>query len=91
MLKLMKQCNKIEEIHEAEKKKSTNERLEKVVNEPARRQKIQETTTQVNPLTLLNGVVPGTKWCGLGDLAHDFHDLGPDKVKSYREWYDNVY
>lgn len=76
----MKQCNQVEEV---DKKKSTGEKLERVsTNEPAkRRQSVHEaTTTQApNPLTLLNGVVPGTKWCGLGDLAHNYHDLGPDK------------
>lgn len=79
MLKLMKQCNQVEE---AEKKKSNDAKPARVVssNKPARRQGNVETTTQpANPLTLLNGVVPGTKWCGLGDLAHDYHDLGPDK------------
>ncbi|XP_046981088.1 uncharacterized protein LOC124547812, partial [Schistocerca americana] len=28
--------------------------------------------------TLLSGVVPGTKWCGAGDIAETYHDLGND-------------
>ncbi|KAL4706063.1 hypothetical protein ACJJTC_001661 [Scirpophaga incertulas] len=29
-----------------------------------------------SPLTLLQGIIPGTKWCGTGDIAADYHDLG---------------
>lgn len=29
-----------------------------------------------NPFSFLSGVFPGTKWCGTGDIAKNFHDLG---------------
>lgn len=29
-----------------------------------------------SPLTLLQGIIPGTKWCGTGDIAANYHDLG---------------
>ncbi|XP_061716715.1 uncharacterized protein LOC133524607 isoform X1 [Cydia pomonella] len=32
-----------------------------------------------SPLTLLQGIIPGTKWCGTGDIASDYHDLGADR------------
>lgn len=32
-----------------------------------------------NPFSLLSGVFPGTKWCGTGDIAKNFHDLGEEK------------
>jgi len=32
--------------------------------------------TNINMWTLLKGIVPGTKWCGLNDLAENYHDLG---------------
>ncbi|XP_013188261.1 uncharacterized protein LOC106133170 isoform X2 [Amyelois transitella] len=32
-----------------------------------------------SPLTLLQGIIPGTKWCGTGDIAADYHDLGADR------------
>ncbi|CAH0585429.1 unnamed protein product [Chrysodeixis includens] len=32
-----------------------------------------------SPLTLLQGIIPGTKWCGTGDIATDYHDLGADR------------
>ncbi|XP_043228457.1 uncharacterized protein LOC122384783 [Amphibalanus amphitrite] len=52
---------------------------------------------------LLRGLVPGTKWCGLGDTAEGWNDLGtnaeldrccrthdlcPVKVKAYKRRYD---
>ncbi|XP_015523893.2 group 3 secretory phospholipase A2 [Neodiprion lecontei] len=30
----------------------------------------------INPLSLLFGILPGTKWCGTGDIADNYHDLG---------------
>ncbi|XP_052753451.1 uncharacterized protein LOC113513394 isoform X2 [Galleria mellonella] len=32
-----------------------------------------------SPLTLLQGIIPGTKWCGTGDIAANYHDLGADR------------
>ncbi|XP_043264352.1 uncharacterized protein LOC122404466 isoform X1 [Colletes gigas] len=29
-----------------------------------------------NSLSLLSGILPGTKWCGTGDIAENYHDLG---------------
>ncbi|XP_044730991.1 uncharacterized protein LOC123294006 [Chrysoperla carnea] len=28
--------------------------------------------------SVLNGIAPGTKWCGSGDIAVNYHDLGTD-------------
>uniref|UniRef100_A0A4Y0BJB1 Phospholipase A2 n=1 Tax=Anopheles funestus TaxID=62324 RepID=A0A4Y0BJB1_ANOFN len=28
--------------------------------------------------SLLSGIIPGTKWCGTGDIAESYHDLGED-------------
>ncbi|XP_012285622.1 uncharacterized protein LOC105702550 [Orussus abietinus] len=57
----------------------------------------------VNPLTLFSGILPGTKWCGSGDIATNYHDLGqearidrccrthdhcPAKVRAQRTRYD---
>lgn len=30
-----------------------------------------------NFISVWKGIVPGTRWCGLGDSALDYHDLGP--------------
>ncbi|KAK2714551.1 hypothetical protein QYM36_008942 [Artemia franciscana] len=31
-----------------------------------------------NTWTLLNGILPGTKWCGRGDVAKSYEELGPE-------------
>ncbi|XP_039300903.1 phospholipase A2 phospholipin-like [Nilaparvata lugens] len=31
-----------------------------------------------NPSTLLSGILPGTKWCGSGDIAETYYDLGTE-------------
>lgn len=55
--------------------------------------------------TLWSGIIPGTKWCGLGDIASSYEDLGthvtvdvccrahdhcPVKLKAFRTGYDLV-
>lgn len=55
-----------------------------------------------SPLTLLSGIIPGTKWCGTGDIASTYadlgaqtqmdrccrsHDLCPVKVRAYQMRY----
>lgn len=36
-----------------------------------------------NPFSLFSGVFPGTKWCGTGDIARNFHDLGTVGVTNF--------
>ncbi|KXJ73633.1 hypothetical protein RP20_CCG015351 [Aedes albopictus] len=31
-----------------------------------------------SPFSLFSGIIPGTKWCGTGDIADTYHDLGED-------------
>lgn len=31
-----------------------------------------------NPLSLFSGIIPGTKWCGTGDIASTYHELGTE-------------
>ncbi|XP_058444933.1 uncharacterized protein LOC131426315 [Malaya genurostris] len=31
-----------------------------------------------SPFSLLSGIIPGTKWCGTGDIADTYYDLGDD-------------
>lgn len=59
-------------------------------------------TKPLSLLTMLKGIVPGTKWCGVNDIANNYHDLGEDfeldkccrahdhcpvKIKSFSENY----
>lgn len=67
MVKLMSQCTEVE----------NNNR------KPARSQSVRSSGLgkglfTINPLTLLSGIIPGTKWCGTGDIADHYHDLGQD-------------
>ncbi|CAB3387398.1 Hypothetical predicted protein [Cloeon dipterum] len=32
-----------------------------------------------NPVAIFSGIVPGTKWCGTGDIAATYYDLGTEK------------
>lgn len=29
-----------------------------------------------NPFSVFSGIIPGTKWCGTGDIATTYSDLG---------------
>ncbi|XP_060522971.1 uncharacterized protein LOC132699973 isoform X2 [Cylas formicarius] len=75
MLTLMDQCKELEDIkhttkHEEETKNSTSEDQGRSI-------------LTNDPFTLLRGIIPGTKWCGTGDIAKDYFDLGAEtKVDS---------
>ncbi|XP_064459882.1 group 3 secretory phospholipase A2-like [Ornithodoros turicata] len=62
-------------------------------------------TTQWSASTIWSGIIPGTKWCGLGDIASTYNDLGtqvevdlccrahdhcPVKLKAFRSGYGLV-
>lgn len=42
----------------------------------ATRRKIDDSP---DPSSLLSGILPGTKWCGTGDIAANYFDLGSEK------------
>ncbi|KAK3909488.1 Phospholipase A2 isozymes PA3A/PA3B/PA5 [Frankliniella fusca] len=42
----------------------------------ATRRKIDDSP---DPKSLLSGILPGTKWCGTGDIAANYFDLGTEK------------
>ncbi|XP_068158328.1 uncharacterized protein [Drosophila tropicalis] len=56
-----------------------------------------------SPFSLLSGIIPGTKWCGTGDIAETYSDLGsemtmdrccrqhdlcPVKIRAYQKKYE---
>ncbi|XP_075154362.1 uncharacterized protein LOC142227981 [Haematobia irritans] len=76
MLKLMRQC----------------ERVDKLTYSARNEGKSADTSTTDNsiglnlatnifprsPLSILSGIIPGTKWCGTGDIAETYSDLGTE-------------
>jgi hypothetical protein len=92
MLKLMQQCNQVDKNHEISKRKAQRfaALYEKNSDQRAddRNSNVQYDAPvpdedennrgllSGNPFSLFSGVFPGTKWCGTGDIAKNFHDLG---------------
>lgn len=101
MLKLMQQCNRVERQREFSKRRQpTFEALYErdsndVKNErdfdyqsdapAAANDESNRGILSGNPFSLLSGVFPGTKWCGTGDIAKNFHDLGQVSFYERRE------
>lgn len=94
MLKLMNQCEQVDKYNSRSRKAKTDQ---------------LSTTTpptnlfQKNPLSIFSGIIPGTKWCGTGDIAETYSDLGtestmdrccrahdlcPVKIRAYQSRYD---
>lgn len=36
-----------------------------------------------NPFSVFSGILPGTKWCGTGDIAATYRDLGTNPICSF--------
>jgi secretory phospholipase A2 len=85
MLKLMQQCDEVDKNREQMKsqelvpfyQKQTASRDGAEINEASRDD--SGGAGFQNPLSLFSGVFPGTKWCGTGDIAKNYHDLGTEK------------
>lgn len=66
MLNLMQQCDIIE--------KQNHKRNERRTTKP-----VDDDSSRVfknNPFSVFSGIIPGTKWCGTGDIATTYSDLG---------------
>lgn len=71
MLKLMSQCEQVDGFNETREKKNVN-------FEEEDEQDTNRGIFSVNPISLFSGIIPGTKWCGTGDIADTYYDLGAD-------------
>lgn len=69
MLKLMNQCD----IVEKQNMKRKDRRYAKPADEDVSRASFQ---FKNNPFSVFSGIIPGTKWCGTGDIAGTYSDLG---------------
>lgn len=91
MLKLMQQCNRVDKSRDVTKRKAQGfaalydrnselgeDESEFQADEPAppAEEENNRGILSGNPFSLFSGVFPGTKWCGTGDIAKNFHDLG---------------
>ncbi|XP_017878975.1 uncharacterized protein LOC108624294 [Ceratina calcarata] len=66
MTRLMQQCELLERIKENELSTSMTSSVSK------------SSRGVSSVLSLLSGILPGTKWCGTGDIAENYHDLGQE-------------
>lgn len=69
MLKLMNQCD----IVEKQNLKRNDRHYVKPAEEDVSRASFQ---FKNNPFSVFSGILPGTKWCGTGDIAATYGDLG---------------
>ncbi|CAL7941136.1 unnamed protein product [Xylocopa violacea] len=65
MTALMQQCELLDKIQHDEFVTSSTDTVSK-------------SRGMSSVLSLFSGVLPGTKWCGAGDIAENYHDLGQD-------------
>ncbi|XP_055712570.1 uncharacterized protein LOC129807377 [Phlebotomus papatasi] len=97
MLKLMMQCQMIDHMRKVKRQGTTSD-----TDQTTKRQH-QTGYFSGAGLSLFSGIIPGTKWCGTGDIATTYHDLGteapmdmccrthdlcPVKVRAYQKRYN---
>ncbi|KAI8034483.1 uncharacterized protein LOC128264475 [Drosophila gunungcola] len=115
MLKLMDQCEHVDKLSYASRFKSKLESGERssgggsgdssstLGTNDGVALKLATNIFPRSPFSLLSGIIPGTKWCGTGDIAETYSDLGsemamdrccrqhdlcPIKIRAYQHKYD---
>ncbi|XP_032517424.1 uncharacterized protein LOC116770171 [Danaus plexippus] len=81
MTKLMSQCQQVDGVEGSEGWAASRRRADWRERGAARLRAGGQHAGLLggSPLSLLQGIIPGTKWCGTGDIAADYHDLGSDR------------
>ncbi|EDW86302.1 uncharacterized protein Dwil_GK17378 [Drosophila willistoni] len=118
MLKLMNQCEQVDKLTYASqhrgKSENGNERSSSSSTGTSTSSssgtspndgalKLASNIFPRSPFSLLSGIIPGTKWCGTGDIAETYSDLGsemtmdrccrqhdlcPVKIRAYQKKYE---
>lgn len=81
MLNLMNQCDIVE--------KQNMKRNERRNAKPPNDDTSKAFQFKNNPFSVFSGIIPGTKWCGTGDIATTYSDLG--KRNCHSHFYIQVY
>ncbi|XP_030764557.1 uncharacterized protein LOC115888840 [Sitophilus oryzae] len=71
MLTLMDQCKELDEMSGLIKEPGPG-----VQNKTTKAIDQARSILSNDPFTLFRGIIPGTKWCGTGDIAKNYFDLG---------------
>ncbi|XP_036341636.1 phospholipase A2 hemilipin-like [Rhagoletis pomonella] len=83
MLKLMNQCERVDKLTYASRNRAKAIDVNTNNDSSANNNNNGVTNLAANifpksPFSLLSGIIPGTKWCGTGDIAETYSDLGTD-------------
>lgn len=68
MLNLMNQCDIVE--------RQNLKRNERSNVHPSKEDTSKSFQFKNNPFSVFSGIIPGTKWCGTGDIATSYNDIG---------------
>ncbi|XP_046396078.1 uncharacterized protein LOC124163305 [Ischnura elegans] len=79
MMELMRGCHNLAEIQGSQETMARGPRkLESGDSIGLQGEMTTRSVSGANAFTLLQGIMPGTKWCGTGDIAETYYDLGPE-------------
>ncbi|XP_071442693.1 uncharacterized protein [Hetaerina americana] len=78
MMELMSSCYELAEVQGFQEMTRSPRRLVSGASSSSQDEMTTRSTGGMSALTLFQGIMPGTKWCGTGDLAETYYDLGPD-------------
>lgn len=83
MLTLMNQCDIVEKQNQ---KRMNNRRTHQSNDETPKAFQFKN-----NPFSVFSGIIPGTKWCGTGDIATTYSDLGKlIPIQRHKGQYNNI-
>lgn len=81
MFKLMAQCEKVDQIAYSKVQNDKESSIETTASTTTPNNLATNLAANIfprSPFSLLSGIIPGTKWCGTGDIAETYSDLGTE-------------